>query len=149
MLANAKIYLVSSERGWSRSLSPHPVNSLRNSEEKEDLPKPINEAELSQPSVLPLRQQPVLATSTWTVPETPFETPLPFLTEDHSQPPPLPPRLPKAAPGSNVSRNAMLDVENAVSGNKEKFFTAEKSKPNLKLGQFENLQHNNNDKFLL
>ena len=160
MLENEKIYFVSSERGWSRSLSPHPaVNSLRNSEDKDDVvPKPSNEAELSQPPVLPPRQQAVLVTSSCTVPEVPFEAagyqaaippgaiPPGAIPpgDDFQPPPPLPPRLPGAAPGSKVSRNAMLDVGDMVSGNNERYITAEKSKPNVKLGQSDSLQHNNN-----
>ena len=145
MLENAKIYVVSSERGWSRSLSPVPVNFLRNSEDKEDVPKPSNGAEMSQPAVLPPRQQAALVTSSCTVPKVPFEAAA-IPPGDDSQPPPLPPRLPKAAPVSNVSRNAMPDVG---SGSNETYLTAEKSKPNGKLGSCDNMQHNNNNALLL
>ena len=93
---------------------------------------------MSQPPVLPPRQQAVFVTSSCTVPEVPFEAAIP--PGDDSQPPPLPPRLPKAAPVSNVSRNAMPDVG---SGSNETYLTAEKSKPNGKLGPSDNLQHNN------
>ena len=136
-MPNERIYFVSSERGWSRSLSPHPVNSLRNSEDNEEFPKPSNTAaeptSTQPPPMLPCQQE---VTNTSAGPIVPFDVPRGLLhTEDNSHPPPLPPRLPKLAQNLNNSQKAILSVDDIVSGNKETSFTAQKypNQPNGKV----------------
>ena len=104
------------------------MNSLTNSEDNEDVPKASDAAEFTQPQ----HQQEVIIKSYSKVPEAYFDG-APIPTGEDSQPPPLPPRLP-AAQCSNLSRNALLDADDIVSGKKQ----------NLKPGQSDNRQHKNN-----
>ena len=109
-------------------MSPHPVNSLRNSEDNEEFRKPSSTAE-------PMLRRQQEVTNTGADPIVPFDAPRGLLhTEDNSNPPPLPPRLPKLAQSLNNSQKAILDVEDMVSRNKEISFTAQKY-PNQPIGK--------------
>ena len=121
-------HVLFSERGWSRSLSPHPLKSFsRNSADnknnenlpkpsqtKPNLPKPSIATELAPTPLMPLSLEGALVTSLSSVQQTQNVEHL--SNEDENHPPPLPPRLPRTIQRTDGS---LLGVENTASDNKE------------------------------